>query len=76
MRNNYEEIKDWIINKVIEMTLGCNYIVDFEDVSEEFGELDVVDVFVLNKMLSDDCRVADSIINEDGFDVIIYEDYL
>lgn len=76
MRNNCQEIKDWIINKVIEMTSGCNYIVDFKDVSKEFGELDVVDVFVLNKMLSDDCRVADSIINEDGFDVIIYEDYL
>ena len=56
------------------MTLGCNDIVDFEDVSEEFGELDVVDVFVLSKMLSDDCRVADSIINEDGFDVIVCED--
>lgn len=76
MRNNYKEIKDWIINKVIEMTSDCNYIVDFEDVSEEFGELEVVDAFVLNKMLSDDYRVADSIINEGGFDVIIYEDWL
>ena len=76
MRNNHEEIKEFIIGQVIEMTQGCNYILYYEEVEAEFGNLSIKDMFVVNRLLLDDFRVADSILNEDGFDVIIYEDYI
>jgi hypothetical protein len=76
MRNNHKEIKEFIVSQVIEMTQGCNYIVYYEEVEAEFENLSIEDMFIVNELLLDDFRVADSILNEDGFDVIIYKDYL
>ena len=76
MNHRLVEIKNFIIERVIETTQSNNQIIDYIEVENEFGRLDIEDTFTIDRILSHDYRVADCILNEDGFDVIIYDDYL
>ena len=70
------EISEFIIEKVIENTTDCQYIVDFDEIESKFGELSTMDILLISIIIEDDYRVADLEVCESWFDVVLFLDYV
>ena len=70
------EISEFIIEKVIENTTDCQYIVDFDEIESKFGELSMMDILLTSIIIEDDYRVADLEVHENWFDVVVFLEYV
>lgn len=72
-----EKIAQFIINEVKNNTNDCQYIVDYSDIQEKFTS--EIKLYIYNQVLenlSNHEEVADVTQDTDGFDVVLYTDFI
>lgn len=74
---NHEEIANYIVQTVQEDSIisGFQLIITYDELEEKFGELSEDDLSHIYNLLTEREEVADVVMSEDDYDIVLYTDY-